>query len=99
MCPHGGSLTIAPGSPRVMVLGQPVATQSDQGLVAGCAFTVPPGTPQPCVTTQWILGATRVMATGAPVLIAPPVAFTVAANQIPGGPPVVVQVQARVIAT
>lgn len=99
MCPHGGTLTIVAASPRVTVSGMPVAVLTDQGLVAGCLFTVPPGKPQPCVTTKWLMGATRVMAGGQPVLIAPPVAFTQSADQIPGGPPAVLQVQSRAIAT
>ena len=96
-CPHAGTLTIIAASPRVTVNGMNVAVLTDQGLVAGCAFAVGPK-PQPCVTTKWITGATRVTASGQPVLIAPPVAFTQSADQIPGGPPIVVQVQPRVVA-
>ena len=99
MCPHGGTLNIIAASPRVTVTGMPVAVISDQGLVAGCVFTVPPGKPQPCVTTTWLMGATRVMANGQPVLIAPPVAIVQSADQIPAGPPTILQVQSRVIAT
>jgi hypothetical protein len=98
MCPHGGTLTIIAASPRVTVSSMPAAVLSDQGLVAGCVFTVGVK-PQPCVTTQWIMGATRVMADGQPVLITPPVAVTMSADQIPAGPPSVLQVQARAIAT
>jgi len=97
-CTHGGMLTIIAASPRVMVNGMPAAVLTDQGLVAGCVFMV--GTkPQPCVTTQWIAGATRVLANGQPLLTAPPGATTMSADQIPAGPPIVMQVQARVVAT
>ncbi|UAK23289.1 DUF4280 domain-containing protein [Sphingomonas nostoxanthinifaciens] len=98
-CPHGGMLTIVAASPRVMLGGMPAAVVTDQGLIAGCVFTVPPAKPQPCTTTQWIMGATRVLAGGQPLLTAPPVALTLSADMIPAGPPLVVQVQARVIAT
>lgn len=98
-CPHGGSLNIIAASPRVMVSGMPVAVLSDQGLVAGCAFTVPVGKPQPCVTTRWIVGAARVMANGQPVLINPCVALCQSAEQIPGGPPIIASSQVRVVAT
>ena len=98
-CPHGGMLTIMPGSPRVLVVGMPVATMQDQGLIAGCVFTIPPGKPQPCVTTRWIVGAARVMAMGQPVLINPAVCYTQSAEQIPGGPPIISSTQPRVIAT
>ena len=97
-CPHGGMITIIAASPRVLVNGMPAAVLTDQGLVAGCAFIVGVK-PQPCVTTQWIVGAARVLAGGQPVLISPPVAFTQSIEQIPGGPPIVAQVQPRVLAT
>lgn len=97
-CPHGGAINILAVSPRVLVGGAPAAVLTDQGLVAGCAFVVGPK-PQPCVTTKWMMGAMRVLAGGQPVLIAPPAAFTQSIEQIPGGPPIVIQVQPRVIAT
>lgn len=98
-CPHGGTLNIIAASPRVMVSGMPVAVLTDQGLIAGCAFTVPPAKPQPCVTTRWIAAATRVLASGQPVLINPSVALCLSAEQIPGGPPIIAASQTRVIAT
>lgn len=97
-CPHGGMLNIIAASPRVTVSGMPAAVLTDQGLVAGCVFTV--GTkPQPCVTTRWIAGATRVLANGQPLLINPCVALCISADQIPGGPPIISASQTRVIAT
>lgn len=98
-CPHGGTLNIVAASPRVQVSGMPAAVLTDQGLVAGCAFTVPPSKPQPCVTTRWMVGATRVMANGQPLLINPCVAICQSAEQIPGGPPIITGSQTRVIAT
>ena len=98
-CPHGGALTIVPANPRVVVGGMPAAVISDQGLVAGCAFTVPGPKPQPCVTTRWIAGATRVLAGGMPLLINPCVALCLSVEQIPGGPPIITGSQARVIAS
>ena len=98
-CPHGGVLTIVAASPRVLVSGMPAAVLTDQGLVAGCAFTVPVPKPQPCVTTKWIVGAARVMANGVPLLINPCVALCLSVEQIPGGPPVITSSQTRVIAS
>lgn len=97
-CPHAGPLTIVAASPRVQVGGLPVATTADQGLVTGCVFTVGVK-PQPCVTTRWIVGATRVTAGGVPLLINPMVALCQSAEQIPGGPPLITGSQTRVIAT
>jgi hypothetical protein len=97
-CPHGGQLTIIAASPRVLLGGLPAAVLTDQGLIAGCLLTVPGPKPQPCVTTKWIAGATRVLAGGVPLLTAPPAALTMSVEQIPAGPPLVLQVQARVVA-
>jgi hypothetical protein len=97
-CPHGGTLNIIAASPRVMVSAMPAAVLTDQGMVAGCAFTLPNGKPQPCVTTKWIVAATRVMANGQPVLINPLTALCLSAEQIPGGPPIIAGSQTRVVA-
>lgn len=98
-CPHGGVLTIVVASPRVMVSGMPAAVLTDQGLVAGCPFTVPATKPQPCVTTRWIAGAARVLSNSVPLLVNPCVAICQSAEQIPGGPPIISSSQTRVIAT
>lgn len=98
-CPHGGTLTIVPASPRVQVGSLPLAVLTDQGLVAGCAFTPPGGKPQPCVSTRWMVGATRVTAGGQPVLVNPAGALCLSAEQIPGGPPIISSSQTRVVAT
>lgn len=97
-CPHGGMLSIVVASPRVLVSGMPAAVCTDQGLVAGCVFVV--GTkPQPCVTTRWIGGATRVTSNGQPLLLNPTGALCLSVEQIPGGPPIISGSQTRVVAT
>src|SRR5262249_1152858 len=53
--------------PRVLVSGQPVATLAAPYAVAGCPFV--PVTPLPCVTGQWVVGATRVLAMGQPLAL------------------------------
>lgn len=67
ICSHGGQATPAAPFARVVVSGQPVATLASPYLVAGCPL--PPAAGGPCVTAQWITGATRVLAGGAPVLV------------------------------
>ena len=67
LCAHAGQATPVVVNPRVLVNGMPVATLTSPYVVAGCALT---GTPSPpCVTAQWITGATRVLVAGAPVLL------------------------------
>jgi hypothetical protein len=101
-CPHAGTMSIAPGEPRVMLSGQPAATMSDVYTVAACPFQVPApsGTkPQPCVTVKYTTPATRVMANGKPVMLTTSVGICQSAEQIPAGPPSVSVFQTRVIAT
>ena len=68
MCMHGGQAQPTAPNPRVLVSGQPVVTLAAPFVVAGCPF-VPPAGNGPCVTAQWVVGATRVLAGGMPVLL------------------------------
>lgn len=68
-CAHGGMAQPTLPNPRVKVMGQPIVTQPAPYTIAGCAFPPPPAGNGPCVTAQWIVGATRVRASGAPVLL------------------------------
>ena len=98
-CPHGmGQLSIISANARVLVGGMPVATMADTGLIAGCAFMAG-GKPQPCVKTQWMVPASRVLVNGSPALTAPGPSLCLSADQIPAGPPVIASCQPRVIAT
>lgn len=68
ICSHGGQAQPVTPFPRVLVSGVPIATVASTYVVAGCPF-VPPAGNGPCVTAQWIVGATRVFAGGAPVVV------------------------------
>ncbi len=68
LCLHGGQAQATAPNPRVMVSGQLVVTQAAPHAVAGCPFSTPGG-PLPCVTAQWVTGATRVLVGGQPVLL------------------------------
>lgn len=66
LCTHAGQATPLAPFPRVLLSGQPVVTLTSPYAIAGCALT---GTPNPpCATAQWVVGAARVMAGGAPVV-------------------------------
>jgi hypothetical protein len=67
-CLHGGQAQPTVPNPRVTVSGQPVTTMPPPYVVAGCSF-VPPAGNGPCVTAQWTVAATRVMAGGQPVVL------------------------------
>lgn len=98
ICPHAGQVTAIPSSPRVMVAGQPVVTMSDTFPIAGCVFTIGPK-PSPCIRVQWLVPATRVQVMGQPVLTAVSTGLCLSPEQAPQGPPTVIVVQPRVIAT
>jgi hypothetical protein len=67
-CAHAGQAQPTAPNARVLVSGQPIVTQPAPYVVAGCPFSTPVG-PMPCVTAQWISGATRVTSNGMPVLL------------------------------
>jgi hypothetical protein len=93
LCTHAGQATPLAPFPRVTLSGQPAVTLTSPYAVAGRALT---GTPNPpCVTGQWIVGAVRVVAGGAPVA-------TMAGQSVctPTGTPMLpVVAQTRVLAT
>ncbi len=93
MCSHAGQATPATPFPRVTVSAQPVVTLASPYVIAGCALT---GTPTPpCVTGQFIVGATRVLAGGMPVAT-----LMSASVCVPTGTPMMpVVAQTRVLAT
>ncbi len=66
-CAHGGQAVPTAPDPRVTVMGQPIATIAAPYAVAGCPL--PPNAGGPCVTAQWVVGATRVLAGGQPVAL------------------------------
>jgi hypothetical protein len=69
MCSHGGQATPSAPFPRVTVSGQPIVTLSAPYLVAGCSMPPPSVGNGPCVTGQWLVGTTRVLAGGLPLLV------------------------------
>lgn len=93
LCTHAGQATPLTPFPRVLLSGQPAVTLATPYAVAGCALT---GTPSPpCVTAQWIMGAARVLAGGAPV-----VTMIGQSVCVPTGTPLMpVVAQTRVLAT
>jgi hypothetical protein len=69
LCMHAGQAQATVPNPRVKVSGQPIVTQPNPHVVAGCTLPPPPAANGPCVTAQWVTAATRVRASGQPVLL------------------------------
>ena len=84
LCAHGGQAQPTAPNPRVLVSGMPIVTMAAPHAVAGCPF-VAGGAPSPCVTAQWMIGATRVLVQRPAVLLLDSQAVCV-----PNGTPVTV---------
>jgi len=96
MCTHGGQATLSTANQKVKA-GAAVLLESDVHTVAGCAFTVPPGTPMPCVRIEWAAGASSVKVNGGKPLVMSSVGKCLNASGAPQGVAIVVpgQVKAR----
>jgi hypothetical protein len=99
MCPHAGQISTVTSNIRVTISGQPAVVQPDTYTVAGCPFTLPSGTPHPCMLAKWIVVATRVKINNNPAVLQDSVGLCQAADQAPQGPPNVVVTQMRVKGT
>ncbi|MBA2701202.1 MAG: hypothetical protein H0U58_05795 [Chloroflexi bacterium] len=92
-CSHAGPAQPLAPFPRVLLSGQPVVTIASPYAVTGCALSGT--TTPPCVTGQWLVGAVRVLAGGAPVAL-----MTGTSTCVPTGTPMLpMSAQPRVIAT
>ena len=99
--PFGGSgvgfFTVPPVGANVWVEFE--GGDTDYPILAGCAFTVPPGKPQPCMKVQWLVPAARVMIGGQPAILQSSSGLCQSAEQIPQGPPTVIVTQVRASGT
>jgi hypothetical protein len=96
MCPHAGQISIVTTNSRVTLGGQPAVVQPDTFTVAGCPFTIPPGTPHPCMLAKWMVVATRVKINGNFAILKDSTALCQAADQAPQGPPNIIVTQMKV---
>jgi hypothetical protein len=95
MCPHGGQATAIPGNTQVQVGNGFALLETDTMIIAGCPFTVPPGTPMPCLTIQWTAPATSVTVNGTPVLLTTSVGLCLNALSAPQGTAIVAGAQTQ----
>ena len=95
MCPHGGSVSMAPGNTRAKAGGAFIVRPGDTFTVAGCPFTLPSGTPHPCVTVQWQMPAARTKAVSDNVLTRDSIGLCKAADQAVQGTAMIQQTQTK----
>ena len=69
LCSHAGQAQPTVPNPRVTVSGQPTVTITAPYVIAGCALPPPPAANGPCVTAQWLVGTTRVLSNGQPLVV------------------------------
>lgn len=97
LCPHGGKVQIISSNTRGRADGTFLATSTDTFIVSGCPFQIPAVVPipSPCVTVRWLLPDTRVKVNGGPTLSRSSVGLCLSAAQLPQGPVMILNSQAR----
>jgi hypothetical protein len=98
-CPHGGKVTFLATSSKVLIEAGPAFVQGDQAPIAGCAFTIPPSKPQPCVKGLLTMPSAKVLIEGKPAILRGPADIGQSAEQAPQGPLIYATVQTKVIGT
>jgi uncharacterized Zn-binding protein involved in type VI secretion len=68
VCLHSGQAKPSVTDQRVKVGGKKIVTQPGPYTVSGCSYPTPPTANGPCVTAMWTSAATKVKASGIPVL-------------------------------
>ena len=96
MCPHGGTVQIISSNTKVQAGGGFAALATDQFMIAGCPFTIPPGVPSPCLTVQWMVTDTRNTVNGTPTLSMSSVGLCLSPEMAPQGPVIIVMAQPQV---
>lgn len=93
-CPHGGQVQASPSNSRAKSDGY-LLTSADTFTISGCSFTLPSGTPSPCVSVQWLVADLRVTA-GSATLSEGDSGLCMSAANVPQGPVSVVNTQRKV---
>jgi hypothetical protein len=95
-CPHGGTVSATSSNSRTKADGSYVVRSNDTFTISGCSFTLPSGSPHPCVTVQWIVSAMRDSVLQDKVLTTDSVGLCQAADQVPQGSVLINNTQSKV---
>lgn len=68
-CSHAGPAQPTAPNPRVTLNGNAIVTQACPYAVTGCTLPPPTAGNGPCVSALWTTAATKVTASGQPVLL------------------------------
>lgn len=98
-CPHGGQVQASTSNSRTKADGAFVLRSSDTFTISGCPFTLPTGSPHPCVSVKWAVTTTRNKVVSNPVLAKDSMGLCLAGDNVPQGPVQVQQAQTRVKGT
>jgi hypothetical protein len=98
-CPHQGQASVVAGTSKTKVDGKFALLVNDTATIAGCTFTLPSGSPSPCLTIRWTGPATKTKVSGTPVLLETSVALCLNAAQAPQGTATISGVQTKVSGT
>lgn len=93
-CPHGGQVQASPANIRAKADGA-LLTQADTFSISGCAFTLPNGTPSPCLQVMWVVADLRVKA-GSATLSESDTGLCISGLSVPQGPVTVANTQQHV---
>jgi len=96
MCPHGASVSASSSNSVAKADGAFILRGSDTFTVSGCPFTLPSGTPHPCVRVQWIVTALMHKAAGDLCLTSDSIGLCLAADSAPQGPVQISNTQSKV---
>jgi hypothetical protein len=96
MCPHGGSVSISTANSVAKADGACIVRGNDTFSISGCPFTLPNGSPHPCVRVQWLVTAMMHKAANELCLTADSTGLCLAGDSVPQGPVQISNTQAKV---
>jgi hypothetical protein len=94
-CPHGGTVIGIPASPKLTIAGAPVLTEADSFQIIACPFTLPSGTPSPCLVIQWVKTDLKTKAGNSRTLSETSIGLCLAGTGAPQGTVIVAATQAK----
>ncbi len=94
ICPHGGQAQLVTSNTEILFDGAPALLLTDVHPIIGCTF-VAGLVYMPCLTIQWLTGATQTQLRGTPLLLQNSIGLCLNAAQVPQGVAIVVQTQTQ----